>query len=79
MSDDLYNHILDIKERTARMEEKLDAHVALSAKRDAAIEELREDVLKAKASVATLRWLSGVVFITIPGTLLALFKVVKGG
>jgi hypothetical protein len=67
------------------MEEKLDAHVESSAKRDQAVatlredvDELKKDVIEARATVTALRWVGALLFITIPTSAIALFRFFKG-
>lgn len=76
--DAVIEHLMDIKERMSRVEEKIDSHVEMSAKRDAKLDAVEQDVIKAKASLKTIRWISGLVLISVPATVAAVSRVLKG-
>lgn len=76
--DAVIEHLMDIKERMSRVEEKIDSHVEMSAKRDAKLDAVESEVIKAKASLKTIRWISGLVLISVPATVAAVSKVLKG-
>ncbi len=76
-SDQIVQHLIDIKERVARMEEKLDNHAEGSAKRDSRVDILEKKVLKAEASVKTLRFVAGLLLAGLPASVAALAKIWK--
>lgn len=75
MSKAVIEHLMDIKERCARMEQKLDDHVSMCAERDAKVNGLERDVIKAKASVKTLRWVAWAIAVVLPVSAAAVYRI----
>ena len=77
MSREIIDHLMEIKERMVKVETMLKGHVELSAKRDATVDQHDRDITKAKASIKTLRWVFGILLITVPATVAALARIWK--
>lgn len=71
--------LLEIRERVIRIETKFESHLESMPELKAQVAKHDREILKAKTSVNVMRWFAGIVFITIPATVYAVFRVVKGG
>lgn len=79
MTDQVLEHLMEIKERMARVEEKIDTHVESSAKRDLKVETIEKKIIKAETSLKVLRWVLGICLISLPATVAAVLRIAKGG
>lgn len=77
MSDPVIEHLMDIKERLVRVETKLDDHTKECAERDALVKKLEVDMIKSKATTKTMKWMAGIIFVTIPATAAAIVKILN--
>lgn len=74
MDDQVIGHLIDIKQRLSVIETKVDAHVELKEQVDSHALEIAE----AKASLRTVKWIAGFLLVSVPASLAALSKVLKG-
>ena len=79
MTDQVIEHLMEIKERMAKIETTLESHVENSAKRDAKVEKIELKVTKAETALRTLRWILGICLISLPATVAAVLRISKGG
>lgn len=76
MNREIMNYLMEINERTARTEEKLDLHVENSAQLASRMANVEKDVVAAKASLSTLRWFSALILITVPSVAAAVYRAI---
>lgn len=74
MTDQVIEHLMEIKERLATIEAKVDTHSDLKEQ----VDKNTEDIIKAKASLKTIKWVSGLVLVSIPASLAAVTRILKG-
>lgn len=74
MSSDLREIMMDVRDRVISIETRMERLPKLEEK----VEKHDKEIIKAKASVNVLRWLAGLVFVTIPASVYAMVRVLKG-
>lgn len=79
MTEDIVNHLIDIKERLSSIEAKsdmlhaaLNEHAETSAETRARVETIESELHQAKGSIKAVKWVFGV-----PAIIMALSEVVK--
>lgn len=75
MSNELLEMTTEIRDRLIRMETKMEDLPQIRA----SIQRHEVEIAKAKASVKSIKWFAGIIFITIPAGIAAVVKVFKGG
>lgn len=75
---EIINHLMDIKERISIVETKLDSVMMKYHVQEKDIEALKVKILKAETSLKVVRYLTWVLFVTVPATMAAVAKIVKG-
>jgi hypothetical protein len=74
---EIVHYLMDIQDRLGTIETKVDALSSKTAEWDMKIEQLETKVTRAEASLKTVRWISGVLLVTIPATAAAIAKILK--
>lgn len=73
MSHEMHEMLVDIRDRVIRIETKMETLPELQDE----VKKHGEEILKAKVSMKVLRWISGVLLISVPATLMALMKIFR--
>lgn len=71
MTNEVIEHLMEIKERLATIETKIEANEDMKSQ----VQKNTTEIVKAKASIKTLRWVFGIMLITVPATLAAAVKI----
>ena len=79
MDREIVRYLIEIQGDIRQLSEQVSSIEKQGAKRDAELEVIKEDVIKAKASLKAIRWVSGILFVTVPATAAALVRIFKGG
>lgn len=74
MSQDLREIMMDVRDRVIKIETRIEALPTIQEK----IDEHEREILKAKVSVKTMRWLAGLFFVSVPASVYAVVRVFKG-
>ncbi len=74
MSNELLEMMSDVRERVIRIETQMEILPVIQEK----VLEHEEEIIKAKATVNLFRWLAGLFFISVPASVYAIVRVIKG-
>ncbi len=70
----IIEHLMDIKSELAEIRIQLSDYPEVKE----AVKQTSQEILRAKASVNTLRWLGGIFLISVPAAIAACIKIFKG-
>lgn len=73
--DPVLKYLIEIKEDVAEIKSTLVDYPALKVE----VAKQGREIVRAKASVSVIKWLAGLLLVTIPASVLAMIRIVKGG
>ncbi len=74
MSQDLFELMSDVRDRVIRIETQMETLPAIKEK----VDQHEEEIIKARASVNVLRWVAGAILVSVPTSVYAVLRSLKG-
>ncbi len=71
---DLRDIMMEVRDRVIRIETQMERLPAIEAK----VDRHEKEIIKAKASVGVMKWLAGIVGVSIPASAYAVYRIIKG-
>lgn len=74
MSVELLELMSDVRDRVIRIETQMEILPGLQAE----VKQHEKEIIKAKTSVNILKWIAGLVFVSVPASVFAVVRIFKG-